>query len=319
MATIKEIIERVDETKLNDFSEKIKLRWISLLDGKVAASVYLLDIAEAQKQAYAYPDDLEKEPLIEFPYDDLYDLWLEAKIDFENGEYNKYQNTMEMFNSHYNDFVRWLADTYEPSQGTGCTISSNRYFISAYGLAVKHGFTGTEEEYVRSLIGEDGASLVLRYEGNVIQWRQEDDAQWIDLLDMADIQGAVIAQTMDTATAAARDAVNARSAIQDMKVSAETLAPGSNANVRKTETGGALELHFGIPQGAVGPQGEAGPQGPQGVQGPQGERGINGVAVEATGFISFNVTEDGILQCIYSGDEAPDLSINADGHLILEL
>ena len=30
------------------------------------------------------------------------------------------------------------------------------YYLSAYGLAVKHGFKGTEEEYLASLKGETG-------------------------------------------------------------------------------------------------------------------------------------------------------------------
>lgn len=36
---------------------------------------------------------------------------------FDNGEYNKYQNSMEQFNAHYGNFVRWFASTYEPAQG----------------------------------------------------------------------------------------------------------------------------------------------------------------------------------------------------------
>lgn len=117
MSKIREIIKRVDEMKPNAFSEPIKVRWISLLDGKVAVSVYRMDIVDARKLEYMHPVCLDHEPLIDFPYDDLYDLWLGAMIDFENGEYNKYQNTMEMFNSRYYEFVRWIADTYDPSQG----------------------------------------------------------------------------------------------------------------------------------------------------------------------------------------------------------
>ena len=76
------------------------------------------------------------------------------------------------------------------------------------------------------------------------------------------------------------------------------------------------------PQGEPGLQGEQGPAGPQGVQGPagpQGERGFSGVAVATAGLVAFNVTEDGILQCSYTGDEQPDYSINSDGHLILNI
>lgn len=71
--------------------------------------------------------------------------------------------------------------------------------------------------------------------------------------------------------------------------------------------------------GPAGPRGEQGPQGIQGPQGPQGPRGMAGVAVATSGMVAFNVTEDGILQCSYTGDEQPNYSINGEGHLILEL
>ena len=75
-------------------------------------------------------------------------------------------------------------------------------------------------------------------------------------------------------------------------------------------------------QGVQGIQGEQGPQGiqgPQGPQGPEGPRGISGVAVQTTGYVTFNVTDDGVLQCTYSGEEQPNYSINSDGHLIFEM
>lgn len=115
--TIREIIEQVDENKPNAFTQKKKLEWIGELDGKIALNVMLMDILEAQRFRYVYPEGLEVKPLVEFPHDTLYELWLGAKIDFANGEYNKYQNSMELFNACYGDFVRWFASTYEPAQG----------------------------------------------------------------------------------------------------------------------------------------------------------------------------------------------------------
>ena len=79
------------------------------------------------------------------------------------------------------------------------------------------------------------------------------------------------------------------------------------------------------PKGETGPQGAVGPQGPQGVQGPKGdkgdkgEQGPSGVQVVATGYFGFYVNETGHLICQYSGEEAPDVSINEEGHLILKI
>lgn len=36
------------------------------------------------------------------------------------------------------------------------------YYITAYGIAVKHGYTGTEEEWLASLRGDTGAASMLR-------------------------------------------------------------------------------------------------------------------------------------------------------------
>lgn len=70
--------------------------------------------------------------------------------------------------------------------------------------------------------------------------------------------------------------------------------------------------------GPQGPQGEVGPAGPQGIQGPEGPRGFSGVAVQTSGYVAFNVTEDGILQCSYTGDEQPNYYINENGHLCFD-
>lgn len=63
-------------------------------------------------------------------------------------------------------------------------------------------------------------------------------------------------------------------------------------------------------------QGEQGIQGIQGIQGEQGPRGIDGVAVQAEGTFAFNVNEEGHLILSYTGDSAPDFSIDENGHLI---
>ena len=71
--------------------------------------------------------------------------------------------------------------------------------------------------------------------------------------------------------------------------------------------------------GEPGIQGEQGPQGIQGPQGPEGPRGMSGVAVAVSGYVAFNVTEEGILQCSYTGDEQPNYYINEEGHLVFDM
>ena len=114
--TIKESIEFVDEVKPNAFSTKVKVKWLEQLDGHIAAEELCMHPVDLRKLRYS-EDDLDVELLVDKPYDDIYPLWLEAKIDFANGEYNKYQNTMQAYNEHYGCFVVWLAEHFEREKG----------------------------------------------------------------------------------------------------------------------------------------------------------------------------------------------------------
>ncbi len=164
MAKIKDIIARVNDAKFNNYSDSLKLRWLSLLDGQIAADVFLMSPEEVEQFSYSYPAGMEITPLVDFPYDGVYDLWLMAQIDFYNGEYEKYQNTMEMFNKAYGVFVTWFLTYYAPEKSLGKDDGDcgggRFYYITAYGLAVKHGFNGTYEEWRDSLCGSEGGPVV---------------------------------------------------------------------------------------------------------------------------------------------------------------
>lgn len=62
--------------------------------------------------------------------------------------------------------------------------------------------------------------------------------------------------------------------IENMTVDAESLPAGSHATAEKENFDDSFHIHFGIPEGNVGP---TGPQGMQGIQGPQGIQGNDGV------------------------------------------
>ena len=160
MAKIKDIIARVDADKFNEYSDETKLRLVAVLDGKIAVDVLLLHPSETGQFNYTYPEGLEMEPLVHFPHDDLYEKWLVAQIDLMNREYEDYQNHMEQFNAAYENFVNWLLTYHTPEsylgKDAGSTGGSPLYYITAYGLAVKHGYQGTVEEWLASLKGAPG-------------------------------------------------------------------------------------------------------------------------------------------------------------------
>lgn len=63
----------------------------------------------------------------------------------------------------------------------------------------------------------------------------------------------------NTAAQSALEAEDAKEAIENMTVTAKTLAAGSNATVNKTVSGGVVKLELGIPKGVQGDNGEDAP------------------------------------------------------------
>ena len=116
MSTYAEIIGRVDSYKPSAFETEEKLRWLTELDGKIAVEVMMLN-PEFVRNMPRGEVALSCEPLIGFPYEDLYDRWLEAKIDYHNGEFSAYQNAMEAYNAAYNGWLNWFLNSYDPVQG----------------------------------------------------------------------------------------------------------------------------------------------------------------------------------------------------------
>ena len=171
MSTFKEIITRVDEIKPNAFSENLKLSWLTSLNGKIAADVFLMDIAEIRELPHG-TEAIDCEPLVGFPHEEVYDEYLAAKIDAANGEANEYQNRMQIYDAYYINFVSWFKSTYDPVQGNpnchGLRPKLPTYYIT-YGLAVMHGFTGTLEQWLESLTAY-GIAKKMGFEGSVEEW-----------------------------------------------------------------------------------------------------------------------------------------------------
>lgn len=124
--------------------------------------------------AFAF-DGSEAVLMVRPPHDKIYADYLTAMIDYGNGEYNKYQNTMQMFNVHWGELCRWVARTFRPADRDP---SKTGAYLSAYAVAVKHGYRGSEEDWLRSLHGADGSSGVW-ISDDLSDWPEEDRHLWL--------------------------------------------------------------------------------------------------------------------------------------------
>lgn len=164
---INEAIRTAAELTGQVVSDEVMIRWLSELDGRLAIEFYRTDAWAP----YDPEQDYEAELLVPFPWDGFYVRNLAAQTYFSNGEYDRYENERVMAEKTLADFRSFMQRTQ--SKFCGCGFPTDRtggsyvtvipeqsdslwYWISAYSLAKKHGYSGTEEEWLASLVGPQG-------------------------------------------------------------------------------------------------------------------------------------------------------------------
>lgn len=114
--TIIEAINRLDKIKPNGYGQEDKIEWLSEIDGMVKQTV--TDTHEGGEDisftGYDATTPLDTVLLIPSPYDSAYLDWLSAKIDFADGEYARYNNSMTRFNDTFLAFSRFYNRKYMP-------------------------------------------------------------------------------------------------------------------------------------------------------------------------------------------------------------
>lgn len=114
--TIIEAINRIDDLKHNTYDQKDKLEWLSRLDSMVKRLIIDTHEGGDDVSFTGYDDstDIHTELLIPAPFDEVYLRWMEAQIDYSNGEYDKYNNSIEMFNTSWTGYQNYYNRTHMP-------------------------------------------------------------------------------------------------------------------------------------------------------------------------------------------------------------
>lgn len=117
-----EAISKVDELKFNTFSQDQKMNWLSQLDHMVKTQI--IDTHEGGKEIpfAGYDSDTDSEStelLIPAPFDAAYLRWMEAQIDYHNGEIKKYNISITMFNAEFEAFSNWYHRSHTPVSAGG--------------------------------------------------------------------------------------------------------------------------------------------------------------------------------------------------------
>ena len=149
--TIKECIDMVDNVKPNQYSIEDKVIWLSFLDSVIINDV--LKTHEGYDGRYdtfvGYsPDRLSDHLIVPSPYDRLYTAYLKMKIDEENGETARYNNSAITYNSYLTEYKRWYNKTHMPLTSS----ERNKKTAPAHGTL---DVTDAQLEYLRRVLLAD--------------------------------------------------------------------------------------------------------------------------------------------------------------------
>ena len=109
--TIYEAITRLDGEKHNTCPTARKIAWLSQLDAMVKTQILS---GYEEGDSVCCTDYCDTTPgnlvlLVPAPFDEMYLRWLEARVDYESGEIDRYNNAMDIFHAlwdayrnHYN-------------------------------------------------------------------------------------------------------------------------------------------------------------------------------------------------------------------------
>lgn len=143
MATINEVLERVQQMRPDAVDDETKARWLMDLDGQLyqetvlrhrltpgrnpKGPVFLCPVCDGTvtydrvmdsslcescgwsdlpQTPKSWPEDGDKPLLVEAPYDRLYDLYVMAQVDFLNRESDNYNNSVLAYNTALDEWQK---------------------------------------------------------------------------------------------------------------------------------------------------------------------------------------------------------------------
>lgn len=115
--TVAEAVERIDSIVRNTYTREEKIFWLSNLDAQIAAFIHKTLPTQYSER------DMNTSLLAEAPFDMMYIHWLEAQIAYANGEIERYNNAITLYQQEYNSYANYWARNVKPY-----TVTTMKYF-----------------------------------------------------------------------------------------------------------------------------------------------------------------------------------------------
>ena len=116
--TTLEAIARADKSKPNGYEKVDKMVWLSTCEWNIYRDIVETHEDSEEVTFTGYNEDTPQDTILiaPAPYDELYVRWLEAQIDYANGEIGKYNNSMALYNEAMLSFRNYYNRIHKPLQ-----------------------------------------------------------------------------------------------------------------------------------------------------------------------------------------------------------
>lgn len=112
---IKDAIGTCDQLYKNTYKYGNKIKWLSDLDMRIYTEIIRSRSTDTAVDFKGYTEDtdMETELLVPDAYAELYIQYLVSKIDYYNGEWERYNNSAAQFNELYANYAAEYSRTHK--------------------------------------------------------------------------------------------------------------------------------------------------------------------------------------------------------------
>ena len=117
---LRELLVEVDQLRPNAFADAEKIRMVNTVEGRIYIDILskyegeepvFIPFAEGQE---------ERELVVPVPFTDVYVFYLISMVDFYNGDSNKYNDSMILYNDAWENYAAHYLQTHTPKQTNLC-------------------------------------------------------------------------------------------------------------------------------------------------------------------------------------------------------
>ena len=109
--TINQVIEQVSRLSPGAVEDRDIAQWILALDGKLFTQLQMPEDTERPKE---WPKDGDVQMVAAPPYDGVYVLYAQLKIEFYRKDYEEYNNTATAYNDAMNEYRKAYRREHPP-------------------------------------------------------------------------------------------------------------------------------------------------------------------------------------------------------------